>query len=43
MSMKMDATPNTVLATFLVPLILEMVSKAIEDDMDSIKGYCEKS
>lgn len=42
LAMKMDATPNSIAAVFIVPLILGMVSKAVEGDMDSIKDYCEK-
>lgn len=42
LAMKMDATPNNIPAVFIVPLILGMVSKAVEGDMDSINDYCEK-
>lgn len=42
MSMKMDARPYRLFAKALIPMILGMVSKAIESDMDAVKSYCEK-
>ena len=42
MSMRMEAIPKSLFAKILVPLILGAISKAVEDDMDSIKEYCEK-
>jgi len=42
MSMRMEAIPKSLFAKILVPMILGVISKAVEDDMDSIKQYCEK-
>ncbi|HBE69555.1 MAG TPA: hypothetical protein DDW52_15525 [Planctomycetaceae bacterium] len=41
MTMHMAARPLNFVALFLVPLILPMVSTAVEADMDAIKAYCE--
>lgn len=42
MSMRMKAIPKSLFTQIFVPMILGMISKAVEDDMDSIKEYCEK-
>ena len=41
MNMQMDAVPKSVFAKLITPVILGMVSKAIEQDMDSVQAYCE--
>lgn len=41
MTMKMAARPMSFLSRFLVPLILPIVSRAVEADMDAVKEYCE--
>jgi carbon monoxide dehydrogenase subunit G len=43
MNMKMDARPNQIAAKIVLPLIMGFVSKAVEQDMDSLKSYCESS
>lgn len=41
MQMQMAARPQNLASKLLTPLILGMVSKAVESDMDSVKLYCE--
>ena len=41
-SMKMDAKPHNFLAKILTPMILGMVAKAVEKDMDAVKAFCEQ-
>ena len=41
MTMCMKARPLNLLSALMVPLILPMVSKAVEGDMDAVKTYCE--
>jgi len=43
LDMVMDARPHTLLAKITVPLIRNMVQKAVEADMNAIKTYCENS
>lgn len=40
-TMTMDATPTHFWAKIMVPMILPMVAKAVEGDMDAVKAYCE--
>lgn len=42
LEMVMDANPYKVMAKMVTPLIMGMVRKGIEDDMDSVKKYCEE-
>jgi carbon monoxide dehydrogenase subunit G len=42
LTMSMDARPHNFLANLMTPMILPMVSKAVESDMDAVKKYCEK-
>lgn len=39
----MEATPLTLPARLMVPLMKGMVRKAIAADMDAVKRYCERS
>lgn len=41
MKMVMDATPHNVLARLFNPLLKRVVAKAIAQDMDAVKTYCE--
>ncbi len=41
LTMKMDATPYKLTAKLITPLIMRMVSKGIEADMDIIKAHCD--
>lgn len=41
LTMQMDARPYKLLAKIMTPLILKMVSKAVESDMDGVKAHCE--
>jgi len=41
LTLEMDARPHQLMAKIVVPLILGMVSKAVEKDMDAVKAYCE--
>jgi carbon monoxide dehydrogenase subunit G len=43
MNMHMDARPHNALARLVTPLILGMVSKAVESDMDAVQRACEES
>ena len=42
LSLVMEATPLTVAARLMVPLMKGMVRKAIAADMDAVKAYCEE-
>lgn len=42
MNMQMDARPHQFPARVITPMILGMVSKFVEQDMDSVKAFCEK-
>ncbi len=39
--MVMDARPHKFIARIMTPLVMGMVAKAVESDMDAIKEYCE--
>ena len=43
LQLTMQAKAYKLMAKLMVPMIKGMVQKAIEDDMDSIKAYCEKT
>ena len=43
MRMTMDARPHTFFARIMTPLVMGMVAKAVEGDMDAIKAYCESA
>ena len=43
MKMTMDAMPYDLGAKLITPLILGMVAKFVEQDMDSVKHHCEKN
>ena len=42
LKMVMDARPQTLSARMTVPLILGTVQKAVEEDMDAVKSFCER-
>ncbi|MCA9127118.1 MAG: SRPBCC family protein [Planctomycetales bacterium] len=42
MTMHMDCRPCSLMSRFMVPMILPLVDKAVQGDMDAIKAYCEK-
>ena len=42
LKMVMDARPQTLSARMTVPLIIGTVRKAIEQDMDAVKAFCER-
>ena len=42
LKMVMDARPRTLSARMTVPLIIGMVRKAVEQDMDALKSFCER-
>ena len=37
----MEARPYRLMARLLVPLMRRVVAKAVEGDMDAVKGWCE--
>ncbi len=41
LTLEMDARPHKLMAKIVTPLILGMISKAVEKDMDAVKDYCE--
>ena len=41
--LEMDARPHKLMAKIVVPMILGMISKAVEKDMDAVKAYCERT
>lgn len=43
MQMTMDARAHKLLPKLINPLIMKMVAKAVESDMDSVKQYCEQA
>ena len=43
MTMKMDVRPHSFLAKVVTPLILGIVDKAVQSDMDAVKAYCESN
>ncbi|MCY4633809.1 MAG: SRPBCC family protein [Acidobacteria bacterium] len=42
LKMVMDARPQTLSARMTVPLIIGTVQKAVEEDMDAVKSFCER-
>ena len=42
LKMVMDARPQTLSARMTVPLIIGTVRKAVEEDMDAVKSFCER-
>ena len=42
LKMVMDARPQATSARMTVPLILGTVRKAVEQDMDAVKSFCER-
>jgi len=42
LTLTMDAKAHKLLPTLMNPLLKGMIKKAIEDDMDSVKAFCEK-
>ena len=42
LKMVMDARPQTPSARMTVPLIIGTVRKAVEQDMDAVKSFCER-
>lgn len=42
LTMTMDARAHKMMSRILNPLIAPMVKKAVEQDMDSVKLYCER-
>ena len=42
LKMVMDARPQTLSARTALPLIIGTVRKAVEQDMDAIKSFCER-
>ena len=42
LKMVMEARPQTLSARMTVPLIIGTVQKAVEQDMDAIKSFCER-
>jgi len=43
LKMVMDARPHKLMARIITPLIKGMVAKAVGEDMDAVKSYCEQS
>jgi carbon monoxide dehydrogenase subunit G len=41
LNMVMDARTTKLLAKMMIPLVMGMIRKAVEGDMDSVKAYCE--
>lgn len=41
LDMVMEARPYKMTAKLMTPMIMSMISKAIERDMDAVKAYCE--
>ena len=42
LKMVMDASPLTTSARMTLPLVMGAVRKAVEQDMDSVKAFCER-
>ena len=42
LTLEMDARPYKFLPKLVVPMIMGMISKAVEEDMDGVKEYCER-
>ena len=43
LDMVMDARPHKLWSKIVNPLIRPMISKAVEEDMDAVKAYCERT
>lgn len=43
LDMVMDARPHKLWSRVVNPLIGRMISKAVEEDMDAVKAYCEST
>ena len=43
LKMVMDARPRSMSARMTLPLIISTVRKAIEEDLDAVKSFCERS
>ena len=43
LTMTMDADAYKLLSKLMNPFIMGMVKKAVENDMDAVKAFCEKS
>jgi uncharacterized membrane protein len=43
LDMVMDARPHKVMAKFVNPFIGRMIAKAVEEDMNAVKVYCESA
>ena len=43
LKMVMDARPRTTSARMTLPLIIGAVRKAVEQDMDAVKSFCERT
>lgn len=43
LSMQTEVTPRSFLARMMVPLMLGVVTKALDEDLDSIQKYCERA
>ena len=41
LKLEMEALPHKLLAKLTTPLIMSMIGKALEADMDAVKTYCE--
>lgn len=39
--LKMHAKPHKIFARITIPLVMGIVLKALEEDMDAVKAYCE--
>jgi hypothetical protein len=42
LTMSMEARPYKLLPKLMTPLIMGMLQKAVESDMDAVKSYCEE-
>ena len=43
LTLDMEARPHKLLAKLTVPLMMKMIAKAVEADMDAVKNYCERT
>ena len=41
LEMVMDIHPHSLIAKVTTPFITGMIAKAIEEDLDAVKSYCE--
>jgi len=42
LELTMDAKPQGLMPKLMVPMMIGMLTKALEKDMDAVKAYCEK-